>query len=118
MQLTELERLVLTRIAENEAPEYAAHIPLLVVIGREFTGAGFYTTFGYASPREHLPEKRTLGATLLGRFKELDPEEAGFVVYVDAGQITVLEMFAYGLADWPRSISGFDLAELRTMTKP
>jgi hypothetical protein len=115
MELADLERVLLARILGDDAPEYLWHVPLLKIASREFTGAGFSSNFAYGSAHETASEgKRTLGLSLVGRFRDLDPPEAGFILSIDNGRVTNLEVFAHGLADWPGRIDVFELIELRS----
>ena len=107
--LSELESQVIATILAEEAklyPELERQTATLEVRSREHTGTGVFVSLRQPNPTSRCikcPESMRLGqevAAYLGSDKVL----AGFVLYIDSGEITGLEGFTYGEA-WPEDAS-------------
>ncbi|MBB6100039.1 hypothetical protein HNR42_003504 [Deinobacterium chartae] len=103
--LSSLELKVVAQILSEEAsqyPELERQMATLVVQSREYTGTGVFINFRQPDPNARCgscPDSMRLGqevAAHLGSNKIM----AGFVLYVESGEITTLEGFTYGEA-WP-----------------
>ena len=100
-EINEFERAVIEHIIEKEAPKYKKHLPYLLVDRRENTGSGIYVYFNYSdNPPLFSSENRTIGQSVYAEIESLEGG-AGFMLYIDNGQLTMLESFSHGLEPWP-----------------
>ena len=109
---SEFERTVIEHILKKEAPEYKKHLPYLLVDRREYTGVGIYVYFKYSEgPPLFSSENRTIGHSV---YAEIEGFEGGtgYMLYIDEGQITMLESFGHGSDSWPAHISRFEIQDL------
>jgi len=109
IQFTELERAVLAKLLAGEHPllnQLRSQLRSCRIVRREMTGHGFYTHFSVGDAPAPLDVKVSFGDVVA----EIDgmPDGAGFELYVEHGQLSMLE--GYGYDDpWPRSVTGFAL---------
>lgn len=109
---SEFERAVIEHIIEKEVPEYKKHLRYLSVGVRENTGAGAYVYFNYSdTPVLFSSENKTIGQSVYAEIEGLQ-WGAGFMLYIDNGQITMLESFCHGAESWPTNILKFDIQDL------
>lgn len=111
----QFERDVMMYIAK-ETPEYEAKIlaqyEKCSVIGREFTGHGFFANFEVTDKSNSLTEDVP---THLGNLTIAFPGVevgAGFVLYIENGLITMLEGYIYGDDSWPEKITEYRVIQL------
>ena len=109
--LTNFERAVIRKLLNGDHHTLALlrqQLDLSRVREREFTGVGFYTYLdvtGYTGPRPDLDLKfGDVNAEIDGLL-----HGAGFVLYVEAGLVTMLEGYTYG-EPWPDRIESFKLS--------
>ena len=112
--LSNLELTVMVFILAEEANEFlelSYQVKNLKLQSREYTDTGFVINLRLPEPKylcRNCPESMRLGQEVvayLGSAKVL----AGFVLYVDSGEITGLEGFTYGEV-WPEDADKlFDL---------
>jgi hypothetical protein len=111
--LTPLETEAIRLLLAGEHPVLAQlrrQVDQIAGINRQFTGAGFYTTFELGSDVPGLPGlprfaisdvSGSLGGTANG---------ACFVLFIEAGKIKMLEGATFGFEDkWPSTVSTFKL---------
>jgi hypothetical protein len=109
---TEFERAVIEHIIEKDAPKYKKHLRYLSVDRRENTDVGVYVYFNYSDTSILCSdENRTAGQSLYAEIEGLQ-WGAGFMLYIDDGQITMLESFCHGAESWPAQIRKFKLKDL------
>jgi hypothetical protein len=115
-EINKFERAALEAILKTYAPEYEDHVQYLLVEKRENTGVGLYVDFSYRDNKlSFFSEKRTLGQTSESAVRaEIEGLEhgAGFVLYIDEGKITMLEVFCQGDNNWPDEILNFSIIYL------
>jgi len=110
--LTKFERAAIEYIIETDAPEYQTHIPYLSIDRRESTGAGIYVYFKYSDTFTiNSDDNRTIGQSIFAEVEGLK-EGAGFMLYIDHGQISMLESFSNAYESWPAKIENFSLQVL------
>jgi hypothetical protein len=109
--LTDFERAVLCKLLSGDHPVLAVLREQLEVCRctrREATGVGFYTycdVSTYTGPR---PEINLKFGDVVAEINGLQ-ESAGFVVYVEAGLLVMLEGYSFGEC-WPDRIDSFELS--------
>lgn len=111
-ELNDLERAVLTALVEGDHPVLEALRHQLETCGvksRELTGHGFFTELEVEPSCRPAPTscKRLSIGDLNARIGGLE-NGAGFVLFVDRGQLTMLEGYSYD-ESWPEIISDFAL---------
>lgn len=110
--MNKFEQAVIEHILKKEAPEYKKHLPYLWVDRRENTGSGFYLYFRYSEkPALFSHENRTIGQSVYADIEGLDGG-AGFMLYIDKGQITMLESFSHNSENWPAHIVKYEIQDL------
>jgi hypothetical protein len=108
-ELTALELAVLTKLLDGDHPvltQLRKQIPQLSVVSREFSGVGFFTDVSVLTRHDAVPESLTFGdveATIEGL-----RNGAGFVLFVRAGAISMLEGYTYD-EPWPETVGSFSL---------
>lgn len=81
-----------------------------VVESREFTGAGFYTTFKINDSAPMLVGKNSFQlGDVIGTIKGVK-YGVGFVLFIKDGKIDFLEGYTYGEEKWPENIEDFRLS--------
>lgn len=106
MTLQEFENAVLNFILSSEAPDLLPQLKSIVVKERKISGLGLFTDF--QAPEElvgNIDDNRMLGVMKFavesrfmdGRIIELSGDLVRFVLLVDHGKISQLEMFQDGL---------------------
>ena len=111
LDLTNLEHAVLEAILAEDtvlARGLRGQLAGITVVSRQHTGVGFFTYLAVAADAMPLdpPESTAFGdvsATIPGLV-----DGAGFVVFVEAGRLTMLEGYCYQEA-WPTEITAFEL---------
>jgi hypothetical protein len=113
VELNVFELAVLEKLLDGEHPVLRAlrrQLVGLTVTKREYTGAGFYTTFSSDSSKA-VP-------TLAGRNVRFGDVQAaipglsngaGFVLFIDGGLVRMLEGYSFE-EPWPATIASFALA--------
>jgi hypothetical protein len=106
----ELEVIVLILQREaKEYPELLAKVHTLQVVGREYSGVGFFTDF---EPQSVDRIKKTLPNLVLGtRVTAKIPNlkyDTGFALYITDSSITMLEGYTYG-ENWLGPVGEFEL---------
>lgn len=108
---TDLEVAALRAIS-IETPELAPalerQLEASIVTNRENSGGGFFTTIAVADDAPIVNSPSVLGYATQARIFGLE-HGFGFVVFIKAGRLHMLEGFAWG----PESTHGLDLAALR-----
>jgi hypothetical protein len=107
--LTALENAVLEKVLTGDHPFLTclrAQIGALRVEARELTGVGFFTEFAHAHGIAPCGENLQFG-DVEAEIPNLQ-HGAGFLLYVRAGLITMLEGYTYD-EDWPSRIDTFSL---------
>lgn len=109
--LTNFEKDVMRMLLQGEDPALAilrSQLDVSHVAHREFTGAGFYTTFSVPSNAPRLGQRKSF------HFGDVSAEiqglefGAGFVVHVQDGCLDYLEGYSYE-EGWPAEIGEFQL---------
>jgi hypothetical protein len=112
--LTALEKAVLDLMLDHPGEPFQTarnQLAHAVVTEREFTGAGFFTTFTLppdAQVRRDLPDE-TIG-DVGAQFPTLQ-NGAGFLLFIRRGVVTMLEGYTYDEA-WPASADGFKVEKV------
>jgi len=117
-RLSALERAVLDLLLSREEDGYEAlreQLTTAEVIARRMTGAGFFTDLGVSQDAPRAPSSvgNPLGhgkAHEQDVFADIEGMEygAGFVLWLEDGQISTLEGFSYADA-WPEEVTAFDV---------
>ncbi len=109
--LTPLEQAVLEKILSGESARYHVlryQIPASRVRERKMTGVGFFTRFSIPDDIPKLPDEATFQIGGVGaNINDLE-HGAGFVLFVEDGQIETLEGYTYD-EPWPRNVHSFHL---------
>jgi hypothetical protein len=102
--LTELERRVLGLFLEGDTVTLhvlRAQLETAELSRLEWTGVGFFTHFSVSSTTERLTyRKRFVLSEVLGSTAE-DSAAAGFLLFVEDGELRMLEGYTYGNDPWP-----------------
>ena len=99
--LSLFEQNIISQILEKDAPDLLAQLSQLRVESREHTGVGTYVNFCYEGRINGLDgDDRTLGMHIFSDIKGID-HGAGFVLYVDTGLISMLEIFSHAGEEMP-----------------
>ena len=110
-EFTDLEVAALRAIF-SETPELAQalgrQLDASVVTKREDSGGGFFTTMSVAHDAPAVDSPSVLGDATHARVDSL-AHGLGFVLFMQAGRLHMLERFAYG----PESTHDLDLAALQ-----
>ena len=110
-QLTDLEVAALQAIfleTPELAPALERQLAASVVIKRENSGAGFFTTMRITDDALAVDSQSVLGNATHARISELE-HGFGFILFMKGGKLHMLEGFAYG----PDSTHNLDLAALQ-----
>jgi hypothetical protein len=78
------------------------------VIGRKFTGCGFFTEFIIKDPEKRLPNGENYELSCLGEIENIS-SSVGFILFVRNGFISTLEGYTYGDELWPTRILSYRL---------
>jgi hypothetical protein len=79
---------------------------------REFSGAGFFTTFYVPEKSTRLPREESLRLDgITGKINGV-ANGAGFVLFVKKGAIHLLEGYTYGDEHWPEILTEYKLVRL------
>jgi hypothetical protein len=108
--LSLLEKAVLEKILSGDLPEMIKlrrQIEQCVVVKRELTGFGFYTTFSVSEDIPRSPGFDTKIGDVVGEIEGLR-NGAGFLLYIADGIIDMLEGYSYD-EHWPLSFKNFQL---------
>ena len=107
--LTPLEQAVLEKLLSGESDRYRIlhnQIPALCVSERKMTGVGFFTRFSIPDDIPKLPDEATFQTGGVGANINDLGHGAGFVLFVEDGQIETLEGYTYD-EPWPRNVHNF-----------
>ena len=110
-ELTDLERAVLVKLLEGDHPVLSSlrsQLKASRVIGREFTGVGFFTNLALGeNGSERIAGDLKFGDVIA----DIDGlrHGAGFLLYVENGALKMLEGYSYD-EPWPQKISAFKLS--------
>lgn len=110
MTPTEFEIEAIRFILEHEEPDLLMNLPQIDVAFRSHNGSGYYVNFtcrDVASAR--TAGKRTLGKSVYGEVAGMKLG-VGFMLFVDKGMISTLEIFSHGGEDIPASVTQFELS--------
>src|ERR1700730_3094093 len=109
--LTPLEQAVLEKLLSGESDRYRIlhnQIPALRVSERKMTGVGFFTRFSIPDDIPKIPDEATFQTGGVGANINDLGHGAGFVLFVEDGQIATLEGYTYD-EPWPRNFHSFHL---------
>jgi hypothetical protein len=113
--LTPFEKTVMRAFLDGAEPVLSIlreQFERIDVVKREFTGAGFYTTFTVAAGVLRLPGNRSFNlADVLADISGLKMG-ASFVLFVRNGLLDMLEGCSYGEESWPPEITTFEVGYL------
>ena len=110
MMLTKFEKEAIQFILEHEEPDLLMNLPQLDVASRSHNGSSYYVNFtcrNVASTR--TAGKRTLGKSVYGDVAGMKLG-VGFMLFVDKGMISTLEIFSHGGEEIPASVTQFELS--------
>lgn len=109
---TQLENDVVNFILKKYANKYISQLKNIYVSSREHTGVGMYVHFKRIDPLIEPVDKES--PNLCSVYADLDGLKfgAGFVLYIDEGNINMLEMFSQAEGQWPEVINEFTLENL------
>lgn len=110
MMLTKFEKEAIQFILEHEEPDLLMNLPQLDVASRSHNGSGYYVNFtcrNVASAR--TAGKLTLGKSVYGDVAGMKLG-VGFMLFVDKGMISTLEIFSHGGEEIPASVTQFELS--------
>jgi hypothetical protein len=109
--LTPLERAVVDKLLDNSGEPFDTirkQLSHATIVGRQFTGVGFFTEFAVASD---APVGRDLADISLGDVGAEIPglkNGAGFLLFIRRGVVSTLEGYTYD-ETWPASTDDFTL---------
>ena len=109
--LTELERAVLDMLLAGETPALATlreQLDQAAVQSREFSGVGFFTHFAIPPSVLRLPVRDRVTLGDVGAELNSLAHGAGFVLFVENGELSMLEAFTYD-EPWPEPLGPFRL---------
>lgn len=110
MTLTEFEKEAIRFILEHEYPDLLTTFPQLDVASRSHNGSGRYVNF---TPWE-VTSAKAVGKLTLGKSVHGDVAGmnlgVGFMLFVDKGMISTLEIFSHGGEEIPASVTQFELS--------
>ncbi len=108
--LTELERAVLRKVLEGDHPvlvQLRLQLDSCRAEKREYSGVGFFTTLVVANDAHRADDENLRFGDVVAEITGI-VHGAGFVVYVEHGQLVMLEGYTYD-EPWPDSIQEFTL---------
>jgi hypothetical protein len=109
--LTPLEHAVLEKLLFGDSERYRVlqnQIHALRVRERKMTGVGFFTRFSIPDDIPKLPDEATFQIGGVGADISDLEHGAGFVLFINNGQIETLEGFTYD-EPWPQNVHNFHL---------
>ena len=109
--LTPLERAVLEKLVSGDSDRYRIlqkQIHALRVSERKMTGVGFFTRFSIPNDISKLSDEATFQIGGIGADINDLEHGAGFVLFIEDGQIETLEGYTYD-EPWPRNVDSFHL---------
>lgn len=114
MKLSGFEDAALRYILTKEAPSLLCHMDNLSVSSREYTGVGVYINIEYIEiPASRFEVgKATLGSGVFAVIGESNTD-VGFLLYIDDGLISMLEIFCHGNEDFPSNIEKYEFGNLQ-----
>lgn len=87
------------------------------VKSREFTGVGFFTTFGVPENVPYLESSKSFQfGDVVGQIEGI-LNGVGFVLYVKDGRIHMLEGYTYGSEKWPEKITNYKLSHIPSLKR-
>ncbi len=109
--LNPLEKAVLEKLLSGESETYRIlqkQYSTSRVADRKMTGVGFFTRFSLPDDAPKLPDEATFHiADVAADINDLK-HGAGFVLFIEDGQIETLEGYTYD-EPWPRNARSFHL---------
>ena len=109
--LTDFETAVLRKLLSGDHPVLALlqrQLEVCRCTKREATGVGFYTDLDVSTYTGPQPELDLKFGDVVAEIDGLQ-QGAGFVLYVEAGLLAMLEGYTYG-EPWPDRIESFKLS--------
>ena len=109
--LTALEQEVMQALLSGDDDILTAlreQLKAALVVEREMTGAGFYTTFEVPADAPRAGDRSFKFGDVVASLPGLD-YGAGFLLYVKLGALHMLEGYSYD-EPWPQEISEFKLS--------
>ena len=107
MNLTEFERESIRFILEREQPTLLIYLPQLCVSSREDNNVGRIIKFTEIQPSIGQKKDLTLGKSLYADISGM-AYGVGFMLFVDEGVLTALEVFSHGNEVIPKVITAFE----------
>jgi hypothetical protein len=111
---TEIEEAIIRRMLSDSALKpvrSTVDFSSVMVLDREFTGAGFLTEFSRKQELKLFPDGFSLRWGKVGARLNASKVETGYLVYIDDGFITSVEGYTYGDA-WPTTIDQIELYDI------
>jgi hypothetical protein len=108
--LTDLERKVMQAFIDGEDDILSIlreQLEAIVVVNREMTGVGFFTTFVVSDEVRRADDRSFKLGDVIANISGL-AHGAGFLLYVEHGALHMLEGYTYD-EPWPKEISAFEL---------
>ena len=105
---TNLERTLLAALLAGDHPALATlreQLAVVEVTSREFSGVGFFTHLAVPSSAPRLAIPRWVISDVNFRLDRLE-HEAGALLFVEEGLLTMLEAYTYASENWPTSETG------------
>lgn len=111
MKLTDFELKAVRKIVEREAPSLSDALEKLSVSERQDSGVGKFVKFSMPELPPDSDSSLTLGGDL---YADIDGMKfgVGFMLYVDRGFISELEVFSHGNETIPDRIASFNFCYL------
>ncbi|MBO9458094.1 hypothetical protein [Labrenzia sp. R5_0] len=106
MKLTEFELDSIRIILEREEPTLLKYLPQLCVSSREDSGVGRVTRFARIQPSIDQEMNLTLGKSLYADIGEM-AYGVGFMLFIDEGVPTELEVFSHSNEVIPKIIVSY-----------
>jgi hypothetical protein len=107
MKLTEFELDSIRIILEKEEPALLKYLPQLSVSSREDNSVGRVTNFAEIQSNISTEKNLTLGKSLYADIDDM-AYGVGFMLFVDGGVPTALEVFSHGNEVIPKIISSYE----------
>lgn len=115
MMLTEFETEAIRYILEHEAPTLLGQLTTIRAKSRSHAGSGYYLDLDYGDTLINDPSLNlTLGKSVYGDVVDMK-WGVGFMLFVDDGAISTLEVFSHAHEELPASISKCTLSYLTSM---
>lgn len=109
-KLLPIERAVLEKVLDGDYPmllRLRRQLDVCIVVAREFTGVGFYTTLEVPQTEARTAGLDTKFGDVIGEISGVS-NGVGFLVYVKDGVLDTLEGYTFD-EQWPLAIASFRL---------